>query len=241
MSTPLRCPNCGAAIDFAAWRQTASCASCGERVRFEAATAAGAGAVGSAAALVGASTPPRPAPVPARTLFGKPLRFTAAWAAILLIWAGAAGGLAAVRLDMGHLAALSQREHAAILRVEGAVLEDDVTNGEALAMVLAGYGRVFGTEPRWYVQDRPWEDMVYVTWELGGDLRLGWTVGYDGAVAAGAETELFLKQVVRAREPQPGPALPLGLSSSSRSSSGGANPRRIVFSVVTRGSRNCSR
>jgi len=37
--------------------------------------------------------------------------------------------------------------------------------------------------------------------EPGADLRLGWTVGHDGAVAAGAETELFLKQVVRAGEP----------------------------------------
>jgi hypothetical protein len=148
---------------------------------------------------------------PARTFFGKPLRFTAAWAAVFLIWAGAAGGLAAVRLDMGHLTALSQRERAAIVEVQKAELERDVTNGEALAMVLARFGAVFGTAPQWYVQDRPWEDKVYVTWELGADLRLGWTVAYDGAVAPGAETELFLKQVVRAGEPQSGPALPPGL------------------------------
>src|SRR5665647_2927411 len=80
VSTPLRCPHCGAEIDFAAWRETASCASCGERVRFEAAAAAGV-----AAAAGDAHVPPQPAPAPARTLFGKPLRFTAAWAAVFLI------------------------------------------------------------------------------------------------------------------------------------------------------------
>jgi len=204
VSTPLRCPHCGAAIDFAAWRETASCASCGERVRFEAAAAAGV-----AAAVGDASAPPQPAP--ARAFFGKPLRFTAAWAAVFLIWAGATGGLAAVRLDMGHLTALSQRERAAIVEVQEAELERDVTNGEALAMVLARFGAVFGTAPQWYVQDRPWEDKVYVTWELGADLRLGWTVAYDRTVTSGAETELFLKQVVRTGEPQSGPALPPGL------------------------------
>lgn len=201
-------------------------------MRFEAAAAAG-------AAADDASAPPKPAP--ARTFFGKPLRATAAWAAVFLIWAGAAGGLAAVRLDMGHLTALSQRERAAIAAVRRAELEHDVTNGEALALVLARFGAVLGSEPQWYVQDRAWEDRVYVTWELGADLRLGWTVGDDGTVAAGAETELFLKQVVRASGPQSAPGLSLGLSSSSRSSSGGANPRRIVFSVVTLGARNCSR
>jgi hypothetical protein len=228
VSTPLRCPHCGAEIDFAAWRETASCASCGERVRFEAAAAAGAEAGES------------PQPAPARTLFGKPLHFTAAWAAVFLIWAGAAGGLAALRLDMGHLTVLSPRERAAIVDVRGAELEGGVVNGEALAMVLARFGAVYGTAPKWHVQDRPWEGKVYVTWELGADLRLGWTAAYDGTVVPGAETSLFLKEVVRAGQPQSAPALPLGLSSSSRSSSGGANPRRIVFSVVTRGSRNCS-
>ena len=190
MSAPLRCPHCGADIDFAAWRRAASCASCGERVRFEAAAAAGA-----------ASAPPRPPPAPARTFMCKPLRFTAAWAAVFLIWAGAAGGLAAVRLDMGHLTALSQRERTAILDVQGAEVERGVTTDEALAMVLARFGAVVGTAPQWYVQDRPWEDKLYVTWELGAELRLGWTVAYGGTVAAGAETELFLKQVVRAGEP----------------------------------------
>ena len=107
--------------------------------------------------------------------------------------------------------------------------------------VLARFGAVVGAAPRWYVQDRAWEDRVYVSWELGSELRLGWTVAYDGTVAAGAETELFLRQIVRASEPQSALGLPPGLSSSSSSSSGGANPRRIVFSVVTRGSRNCSR
>ena len=81
-------------------------------------------------------------------------------------------------------------------------MERGVTNGEALAMVLARFGAVVGAAQQCYVQDRPWEDKVYVTWELGADLRLGWTVAYDGTVAAGAESELFLKQVVRAGEPQ---------------------------------------
>ena len=203
MSTPLRCPHCGADIDFAAWRESASCASCGERVRFEAAAA------GIAIAAGEATAPPQP--LPSRTLFGKPLRLTAAWAVVFLIWAVAAGGLAAVRLDMGHLTALSQRERAAIVEVQESELERDVTTGEALAMALARFGAVVGTTPQWYVQERPWEDKVYVTWQLGTELRLGWTVAHDGTVSPGAETELFLKEVVRAGEPQPGPALPPGL------------------------------
>jgi len=112
---------------------------------------------------------------------------------------------------MDHLTALSQRERAAILDVQGAELEGDVTNGEALAMVLARVGAAYGTAPRWCVQDPLWEDKVYVTWELGADLRLGRTVTYDGAVASGAETGLLLKQVVHSGEPRPGPALPPGL------------------------------
>jgi hypothetical protein len=172
-------------------------------VRFEAAAAAGA-----AAAVGDAGAPPHSQPSP--TFFGKPLRFTAAWAAVFLIWAGAAGGLAAVRLDMAHLTALSQRERTAIVDVRGAELERGDTNGEALAMVMARFGAVVGTAPQWYVQGRPWQDKVYVTWELGSDLRLGWTVAYDGTVTPGAETEPFLKQVVRAGEPQQGPTLPPG-------------------------------
>jgi hypothetical protein len=173
-------------------------------VRFEAAAA------GGAAVAAGEAIAP-PQPPPSRTLFGKPLRLTTAWAAVILIWAGAAGGLAAVRLDMGHLTALSQRERAALVEVQGAELERDVTTGEVLAMTLARFGAVAGTTPQWYVQERPWEDKVYVIWELGAELRLGWTVANDGTVAPGAETELFLKEVVRAGEPQPGPALPPGL------------------------------
>ena len=112
---------------------------------------------------------------------------------------------------MGHLTALSQRERAAILDVQEAQLEPGITTGEALVMVLSRFGAVSGTAPRWYVQDRPWEDTVYVTWEPSADLRLGWTVAYDGEVTAGAETEVFVKQVVRAGAPQPGTALLPGL------------------------------
>ena len=61
-------------------------------------------------------------------------------------------------LYVGHLTALSQRERAVIRDVQGAELARGVSNGEALAMVLAKHGMVFGSEPRWYAQDRPWED-----------------------------------------------------------------------------------
>jgi hypothetical protein len=56
---------------------------------------------------------------------------------------------------MGHLTALSQRERSAILDVQGAELEGDVTTCEALAMVIARFGTVVGLAPRWHVQDRP--------------------------------------------------------------------------------------
>ena len=163
-------------------------------MRFEAAAAAG-----PSVAAGEALAPPQPPP--SRTLYGKPLRLTTAWAAVFLIWAGASCGLAAVRLDMGHLTALSQREHAAVVQVQEAELARDVTTGEALAMTLTRFGAAVGTTPQWYVQERPWEDKVYVIWELGAELRLGWTVASDGTVAPGAETELFLKEVVRAGGP----------------------------------------
>jgi hypothetical protein len=56
------------------------------------------------------------------------------------------------------------------------------------------------------VQDHPWERELSVSWESGSDVRLGWTVAYDGTVTPGAEAELFLNQVMRAAAPRTGAA-----------------------------------
>ncbi len=144
---------------------------------------------------------------PLHTLFGKPLVWSTGWTVIALVWLVAAGGLVAVRLDMGHLTVLSTREQAAIAAVEKGRFRDGVTYGRALAEVMKRFGHL-GGQPRWYVQDRPWEHKVYVTWELDGLVMLSWTVTDAGAVDPGSETELFLKEVLRAAQPAPQPALP---------------------------------
>jgi hypothetical protein len=54
------------------------------------------------------------------------------------------------------------------------------------------------------VQDRPWERELSVSWESGSDVRLGWTVAYDGTVTPGAVAELLLNQVMRAAAPLTG-------------------------------------
>jgi hypothetical protein len=223
MSGSLRCPYCAAEFDLAAWRRAATCPTCGRRVRFEAATAAAQAAGETAAARGGGTGPPaavpvsslRPPPPRVRTLLGKPLVWTPAWTVVVIVWALSAVGMAAVRLDMGHIAVLNARERGAITAVEKAELEPDVPYAQALSDTALWLG---GHDPRplWQVQDRPWERRVYVSWELGDQVRLGWTVGYDGAVRAGDETTLFLKQVVRAGPPpaQPSPlptSLPTGL------------------------------
>ena len=167
------------------------------------------------------SAPHRPPPVPLsrlvtppplpRTLLGKPLAWTTAWTVVVIVWALSAVGLAAVRLDMGRVSVLNARERAAITAVEQAELEPGVPCAQALSYAVGWLG---GAAPRpvWYVQDRPWERRTYVSWELGDEVRLSWTVGDDGDVQAGAETTAFLEQVVEAGPPptQPG-AAPTGL------------------------------
>lgn len=152
-----------------------------------------------------------PPPPRRRTLIGKPLVWTTAWTVVILVWVLSAAGLAAVRLDMGRISVLNARERAAIDFVERAELRPGVPYAQALSYAAGWLG---GAElrPVWYVQDRPWERRTYVSWELGDDLRLSWTVGDDGEVRAGAETTAFLEQVMQRGAPpaEPAPA-PTGL------------------------------
>ena len=45
--------------------------------------------------------------------------------------------------------------------------------------------------------DRPWEDRVYVYWELGDYEPLAWTVDDDGTVTPDADTERLLVGLAR--------------------------------------------
>jgi hypothetical protein len=152
-------------------------------------------------------TPPGP-----RTVFGKPLGWTRGWTAVVVVWAVLAVLLVAARLEVGHVTALSAREAAAIDAVEAARVvvpaagvgtETSVTTGEALQLVL---GRSAATakgegggvaRPQWYAIDRPWEDRVYVYWELGDYEPLAWTVDDDGTVTPDAGTRLLLVGLAR--------------------------------------------
>jgi hypothetical protein len=236
MDRLLACPACAGRFTFAEWSRTACCPHCGARVNFISATAgpsaiAGAGegpdpsdAGGTAAALPGV-LPEAPAPGPAPTsprsgerlsAFGKPLALTRAWIVVFAIWALAGGLLAVVRVEMGHLPVLTERERAAIGAVEKARMADGTSYGRALQLVrkaldplggLTSQGPLSGltvkkATPRWYVIDRPWEHTVYVAWELedplsGQVLRLVWTVQVR-SVKAESSSYAYLQEVVKA-------------------------------------------
>lgn len=147
-----------------------------------------------------------------RTAFGKPLVWTRGWTAVVVVWAVAATLLVTARVEVGHVTALSAREAAAIDAVEAAVAQgadapgtdaSALTTAEALQLVLKHYGATAGGEgggvarPQWYALDRPWEDRVYVYWELGGYEPLGWTVDDDGTVTPDAETRVLLSGLAR--------------------------------------------
>jgi hypothetical protein len=143
-----------------------------------------------------------------RYLFGRPLRWTRAWTAVLLVWAVAASGLVIARVEAGHGAVLTSRERGAIAAVQRAPLESGLAYGEALRRVEKRLG-VSSASARWYVQDRSWEKELAVHRVLGGD-DLSWTVGYGGKVAPDPGTASILEDLMKAGTGQPGglPSLP---------------------------------
>jgi hypothetical protein len=143
-----------------------------------------------------------------RYFFGRPLRWTRAWTVVVLVWAVAACGLVAARVEAGHGAVLTSRERVAIVAVQRAPLETGVTYGEALRRVEKRLG-VSSTSARWYVQDRAWEKTLAVHRVLGGD-DLSWTVSYGGRVAPDSGTAGIMKELMQAGAGQPGglPSLP---------------------------------
>lgn len=147
---------------------------------------------------------PLPLPVHVRTVFGKPLGWTRGWTVVVTVWAIATVLLVAARIDVGRVTALSAREEAAIAAVEAAEVTPGVTTAEALQLVLRMYGGAASGDagdearPQWYAFDRPWEERVYVYWELGGYEPLSWAVDDDGTVMAEAETGLVLRRLARA-------------------------------------------
>lgn len=158
------------------------------------------------AAMMGAAVTAAPVLGP-RTLFGKPLAWSLGWTIVVVVWALVATGLAAVRLDMGHLTVLSSRERSAIATVQHGDLQPGVTYSQALTAVVKRFGAP-GEQARWYVQDRPWEKRVYVLWELDGQAQLTWMVADDGRVTASADTTLFLKEVWKIRGSPQTPQVP---------------------------------
>jgi hypothetical protein len=148
-----------------------------------------------------------------RTVLGKPLGWTRGWTVVVLVWALAAALLVAARVEVGHVTALSAREAAAIDAVEASAVaipaagvgtnQTPLTTGEALQLVLRRYGATAKGEgggvarPQWYAIDRPWEDRVYVYWELGDYEPLAWTVDDDGTVTPDAGTRLLLVGLAR--------------------------------------------
>ena len=155
---------------------------------------------------------PRHAAPRGRTLAGKPLGWTRGWTVVVLVWALAAAVLVAARVEVGHVTALSAREAAAIDAVEaskvaaggvgGAAGGGELTTAEALQLVLKKYGTTAAAEggaarPQWYAMDRPWEDRVYVYWELGDYRPLAWAVDDDGTVVPDAETKVLLAGLAR--------------------------------------------
>jgi hypothetical protein len=157
---------------------------------------------------------PRHAAPRGRTFLGKPLGWTRGWTVVVLVWAVAAALLVAARVEVGHVTALSAREAAAIGAVEASKVpaggvggeaggaEGELTTAEALQLVLQKYGATATTEggaarPQWYAMDRPWEDRVYVYWELGDYEPLAWLVDDDGTVTPDAETTVLLTGLAR--------------------------------------------
>jgi hypothetical protein len=148
---------------------------------------------------------PRHAASRGRTLAGKPLGWTRGWTVVVLVWAVAAAVLVAARVEVGHVTALSAREAAAIDAVEASKVAaggGELTTAEALQLVLKKYGTTAAAEggaarPQWYAMDRPWEDRVYVYWELGDYRPLAWAVDDDGTVVPDAETKVLLAGLAR--------------------------------------------
>ena len=139
-----------------------------------------------------------------RTVFGKPLGWTRGWTVVVAVWVLVAALLVMARVDAGHVTALSAREAAAIDAVEAAAVTSGLTTAEALQLVLRRYGGTSTGDggqvarPQWYAFDRPWEERVYVYWELGDYQPLAWAVEDDGTVTPEGETSLILTGVARA-------------------------------------------
>jgi hypothetical protein len=136
-------------------------------------------------------------------MFGKPLVWTRGWAIVVAVWLVCALLLGLCRLQMGHLAALSPREAAAVSAVEHSRLAGGFSGSELLGQLASTYATqlfgpsVAGASPRWYAVDRPWEHRVYVLWELG-PATLSFTV-QSGTVRPDDSARLVLTIVARLR------------------------------------------
>lgn len=117
-----------------------------------------------------------------RRLGDKPLQWDRRWFLVLAVWLAVGGALLAVRVDMGHLAALTPAERAAVTAV--LAYEPDGTHscGELLAVLREGVlGPDSSGDARWYTTDRSWEQTIDVVWECSREAALTFTV-CDGAV-----------------------------------------------------------
>ena len=162
--------------------------------------------VGMTSRAAAVPVPPGAHPAGTKTFFGKPLGWTRGWTMIVVIWLVVAAGLTAIRLEMGHLTALNNREAAAITAVERGQLEPGVSYGHALDLLATRMDPLASltgarSDARWYVFDRSWENRLYVYWQLPGYQPLVWTVQGDTPAADG-ETMLVLKAAVHGSQQQ---------------------------------------
>ena len=124
------------------------------------------------------------------TVGGKPLRWTAGWTVVAVIWAIAAVGMVAVRVSMGPVTVMTPAETAAIDAVRavkqptGATTETVLRYAATHDLTLEGHVATIppGGTQMWYAFERPWEHRIYVSTTLPGTSMMGsgavlsWTV-----------------------------------------------------------------
>ncbi len=161
------------------------------------------------------------------TYMGMPLRWSAGFSVVLVIWALFAVLLAGERVHMGNLPVLSPAEEAALQAVKRTkVAGTSVSNEQVLDyMATHDYNSIEGirsTSPQtatWYVSSRPWEHTTYLTWYLPGQVVLSWTVigsKVEPDPATGTAREMQKWQAWMAHPPGPSlpgvlPSIPTGL------------------------------
>jgi DNA-directed RNA polymerase subunit RPC12/RpoP len=149
---------------------------------------------------------------------GKPLRWTAGWTVVAVIWAIAAVAMVVVRVSMGPITVMTPAETAAIDAVRqvrlptGATTETVLRYAATHDLTLEGHVATIppGGTQMWYAFDRPWEHRIYVSTTLPGTSMMGtnvvlsWTVS-GGTATAAAATRAALAKTAQTMAHPPSP------------------------------------